>query len=124
VLVRSSLARAVVVPASQAQIDGKGETHCAHFDRDRHGCRDSRTKCAAAYGLLEAVWQRWELLCSGLTVLDALAVAGWAAVTVGDVLAADSPVPGYDQRQLGGVTIRDDPVSQASRHSLDNLELS
>ena len=30
-----------------------------------------------------------------LMLLGALAVAGWATVTVGDVLAADSPVPGY-----------------------------
>jgi hypothetical protein len=30
-----------------------------------------------------------------LMLLGALAVAGWATVTVGDVRAADSPVPGY-----------------------------
>jgi predicted methyltransferase len=39
-----------------------------------------------------------------LMLLGALAVAGWATVTVGDVLAADSPVPGYVAAALADTT--------------------
>ena len=39
-----------------------------------------------------------------LMLLGALAVAVWATVTVGDVLAADSPVPGYVAAALADTT--------------------
>jgi predicted methyltransferase len=39
-----------------------------------------------------------------LMLLGELAVAGWATVTVGDVLAADSPVPGHVAAVLADTT--------------------